>query len=69
MPSRESEESSHITHKVAAVAHSVERRHGKAEVGGSIPLGSLFEKSVFTDFFVFSRKKGERNLLRVGSSC
>ena len=28
----------------AAVAQSVERRLGKAEVGGSIPLGSLKEK-------------------------
>ena len=29
----------------AALAQSVERRLGKAEVGGSIPLGSLQEKS------------------------
>ena len=28
----------------AALAQSVERRLGKAEVGGSIPLGSLKEK-------------------------
>ena len=28
----------------AALAQSVERRLGKAEVGGSIPLGSLFKK-------------------------
>ena len=30
----------------ATVAQSVERRLGKAEVGGSIPLGSLFEKGL-----------------------
>ncbi len=28
----------------AALAQSVERRLGKAEVGGSIPLGSFFRK-------------------------
>ena len=28
-------------HMCAALAQSVERRLGKAEVGGSIPLGSL----------------------------
>ena len=30
-------------HMFAALAQSVERRLGKAEVGGSIPLGSFFE--------------------------
>ena len=30
----------------AAVAQSVERRLGKAEVGGSIPLGSLIFKGL-----------------------
>ena len=28
----------------AALAQSVERRLGKAEVGGSIPLGSLYKR-------------------------
>ena len=32
-----------IEHMRAALAQSVERRLGKAEVGGSIPLGSLFK--------------------------
>ena len=41
MPFRESEESFLFTHRVAAVAQSVERYLGKVEVGGSIPLGSL----------------------------
>ena len=33
----------------AALAQSVERRLGKAEVGGSIPLGSLYEKVLEKD--------------------
>ena len=41
----------------AALAQSVERRLGKAEVGGSIPLGSLKEKLcnswLITEFFIF----------------
>ena len=53
----------------AAVAQSVERRLGKAEVGGSIPLGSLNNfnkenlrnglKSLFLGFslFVFYQTK------------
>ena len=35
-----------ISHMHAAVAQSVERRLGKAEVGGSIPLGSLIFKGL-----------------------
>ena len=31
--------------QIAAVAQSVERRIGNAEVGGSIPLGSLSEST------------------------
>ena len=45
----------------AALAQSVERRLGKAEVGGSIPLGSLRKKPRkslknlgFTGFFALS---------------
>ncbi len=34
--------------RFALVAQSVERRLGKAEVGGSSPLGSLLENTVFT---------------------
>ena len=37
----------------AALAQSVERRLGKAEVGGSIPLGSLQEKSRKTFKWLF----------------
>ena len=44
MPFRESAGSSLSTHRVAAVAQSVERYLGKVEVGGSIPLGSLLKK-------------------------
>ncbi len=36
-------------HMYAALAQSVERRLGKAEVGGSIPLGSS-EKNITKDF-------------------
>ena len=44
----------------AALAQSVERRLGKAEVGGSIPLGSLYKtcKSMecrFARFFVIQK--------------
>ena len=42
----------HMTDMRAAVAQSVERRLGKAEVGGSIPLGSL--DSLFWEFFLLS---------------
>ena len=41
----------HMTDMRAAVAQSVERRLGKAEVGGSIPLGSL--DSLFWEFFYY----------------
>ena len=43
----------------AALAQSVERRLGKAEVGGSIPLGSLFIKILSNDKFerIFLMKK------------
>ena len=33
-----------MKHAQAVVAQSVERRLGKAEVGGSIPLGSLYKR-------------------------
>ena len=42
----------HMTDMRAAVAQSVERRLGKAEVGGSIPLGSL--DSLFWGVFLLS---------------
>lgn len=32
-----------FVHELATMAQEVERRLGKAEVGGSIPLGSLFK--------------------------
>ncbi len=38
-----------VFHIYAALAQSVERRLGKAEVGGSIPLGSS-EKRIDRDF-------------------
>ena len=40
-----------MTDMRAAVAQSVERRLGKAEVGGSIPLGSL--DSLFGSLFFY----------------
>ena len=59
MPFRESAGSFLSTHRVAAVAQSVERYLGKVEVGGSIPLGSL-KKSVFTRTFLFYKESGPR---------
>jgi hypothetical protein len=38
-------------HMYAALAQSVERRLGKAEVGGSIPLGSFEKPLLFKGFF------------------
>ena len=39
----------------AAVAQSVERRLGKAEVGGSIPLGSLKKSLDFQGIFLLPK--------------
>ena len=42
----------------AAVAQSVERRLGKAEVGGSIPLGSLKKSLDFQGIFLLPGMEG-----------
>ena len=66
MPFRESVRNSLSTHRVAAVAQSVERYLGKVEVGGSIPLGSLFkEVRIYGLFFVYAIKE---NHLGIGDS-
>ena len=53
-----------MSHMCAALAQSVERRLGKAEVGGSIPLGSLkkylLKALVFKGFYVVQKKKRQR---------
>ena len=43
----------------AALAQSVERRLGKAEVGGSIPLGSLITPSTGSNFFACLSLEGK----------
>ncbi len=41
-------------HKSADVAQSVERRLGKAEVTGSIPVISFFDSLIFNQGFFFA---------------
>ena len=52
------------SHMRAAVAQSVERRLGKAEVGGSIPLGSLIFRGlqeIISSESLFLRQKRRKH--------
>lgn len=57
-----------VFHMYAALAQSVERRLGKAEVGGSIPLGS-FESPWFTRAFFCKKSDIHLWVRRGGTPC